>query len=116
MLNYVGPIASELHRISNTDNVHRWLIAPCVHMAYSIPAFTDRAEKSKVLARSKRSTRGNYRPDGASIPGGTLEDIVLRIRKVNPDVSQDKHVSRAMRNVQRAQNLEREQILNRQEG
>lgn len=115
MLNYVGYIANGFQRVSDQIDVARWFLAPCLYLAYSLPTFAYRAEKSQIPDRGKQPTRRNNRPNGKTVRVGTLEEAILKVRNINPDVSKDQAVLQAHQVVQKAAHLERQQIAFLQE-
>lgn len=110
MLNYVGFIIDGFKRVSDQVDVARWLIAPFVPLAYSLPVAAYRTKKSEISHRGESTIGRDYRPDGEAFRTGNVENIILKMRHVSPDVSKDQSVVQAHLTVQKAKHVEQQQI------
>jgi len=106
MLNYVGYFTGELSRVINTSNPFAWLLAPGVFVVYCVPAFIDRAAEKQSVARSKQSATRNRSTDLGFDRKSRLEQKVLQLRNVDPNIYNDDEVKKAYSTLEKAKHLE----------
>jgi hypothetical protein len=106
MLNYVGYVTGELSRIINTSNPLAWILAPGVFVVYCIPALINRTAEEQSPARSKQSTSRHSSTNLGAYRKGGLEQKILRLRKVDPNIYNDQEVQQAYLTLNKAKQLE----------
>jgi hypothetical protein len=97
MLNYVGYVTGELSRIINTSNPLAWILAP---------ALINRTAEEQSPARSKQSTSRHSSTNLGAYRKGGLEQKILRLRKVDPNIYNDQEVQQAYLTLNKAKQLE----------